>query len=111
MPNQIFCETRRRTSELHDAKQAFLKLTAKYHFRNSMCEYAYENGKAERINGIIKNNYLVFRSINNFQELVKELDRSVSLYNNERPHKSLKYKTPREIEKESILAQEIIEVD
>lgn len=91
--------------------KAFLKLTAKYHFRNSMCEYAYENGKAERINGIIKNNYLVFRSINNFQELVKELDRTVSLYNNERPHKSLKYKTPREIEKESILAQEIIEVD
>jgi hypothetical protein len=64
-----------------------------------MCEFAYENGKAERINGIIKNNYLKHRNIRNYQELVKELDRSVSLYNNERPHKSLNFKTPKEIEK------------
>ena len=70
-----------------------------------MCEFAYENGKAERINGIIKNNYLKHRSIKNYQELVKELDRSVSLYNNERPHKSLNFKTPKEIEKNSILAK------
>jgi hypothetical protein len=28
----------------------------------------------------------------------------VSLYNNERPHKSLNFKTPKEIEKNSILA-------
>lgn len=36
----------------------FLKLTSKYHFKNSMCEMAYQNGQAERINGVIKNNYL-----------------------------------------------------
>jgi hypothetical protein len=82
-----------------------LKLTKQYNFQNSMCEFAYENGKAERINGIIKNNYLKHRNIKNYQELVKELDRSVSLYNNERPHKSLNFKTPKEIEKNSILAK------
>lgn len=82
----------------------FIKLTKQYEFKNSMCEFAYENGKAERINGIIKNNYLRHRKIRNYQELVKELDRSVSLYNNERPHKSLNFKTPKEIEKNSILA-------
>lgn len=79
--------------------KAFLKLTKKYNFKNSMCEFAYENGKAERINGIIKNNYLKHKSIKTFEQLVSELDRSVSLYNNDRPHKSLKFKTPKEIEK------------
>lgn len=77
----------------------FLKLTRKYGFQNSMCEYAYQNGKAERINGIIKNNYLKHRKIKTYEDLVKELDRSVALYNNEKPHKALKYKTPLEVEK------------
>jgi putative transposase len=82
----------------------FLEITGKHHFVNSMREFAYENGKAERINGIIKNNYLRHRQIRNFEELEKELDRAVSLYNNERPHKNLNYKTPKEIEKNSNIA-------
>jgi putative transposase len=77
----------------------FLKLTKQYKVRNSMCEYAYENGKSERINGVIKNNYLKHRSIKTFAELEKEVDRSVSLYNNDKPHKALKYKTPIAYEK------------
>jgi len=59
--------------------------------------------KAERINGTIKNNYLKQRKIENYAQLVKELDRSVSLYNNERPHKSLNYKTPLHVEKEALI--------
>jgi len=86
--------------------KAFLELTKKYKFRNSMCEYAYENGKAERINGIIKNNYLKHRNIKNFEQLQKELDRSVSLYNNERPHKNLNFKTPKEIENISYICND-----
>ena len=65
-----------------------------------MCEYAYENGKAERINGIIKNNYLKHQDIRSFDQLKNVLDRSVSLYNNDRPHKSIGYKTPQERENE-----------
>jgi transposase InsO family protein len=72
----------------------FLKCTQAYKIRNSMCEMAYENGKAERINGIIKNNYLKHCKINTFDELRKNVDRVVSLYNNDRPHKALKYKAP-----------------
>jgi len=85
--------------------KAFLKVTSDYGFINSMCEFAYENGKAERINGIIKNNYLKHKQINNYEELQKELDRSVSLYNKERPHKSLNYITPKEIEKRCNIAR------
>jgi transposase InsO family protein len=80
--------------------KAFLSLTRKYGIRNSMCDTAWENGMAERLNGVIKNNYLQFRSITTLEELKKEVDRSVLLYNKERPHKSLNYVTPIEYEKQ-----------
>lgn len=83
--------------------KAFLELTNKYEIKNSMCEYAWENGKAERINGIIKNNYLIHRSINNYSELTQEVDRSVQLYNSEKPHKALRRMSPIEFEKNIIL--------
>ncbi len=38
-----------------------------------MCEYAWDNGKAERVNGVIKNNYLIHKDINSFEELKKKL--------------------------------------
>jgi transposase InsO family protein len=78
--------------------KAFLKLTQSKKIENSMCEYAWENGKAERLNGVIKNNYLKHRTIKSFSELVKEVDRSVQLYNEEKPHIELKRKTPIEFE-------------
>ncbi len=84
----------------------FIKLTTMFGFKNSMCEMAYQNGKAERVNGIIKNNYLKHKIINNFDDLVKILDHTVSLYNNERPHKSLNYKTPMLFEKELLNLQQ-----
>jgi len=85
----------------------FLKLTEKHNIRNSMCEYAYENGKAERINGTIKNSYLKHFEIDSFDKLGKSVDRAVRLYNQEKPHKSLHYKTPQEYEKDwSILHQQ-----
>lgn len=80
----------------------FLSLTQQYKMRNSMCEYAYENGKAERLNGIIKNNYLIHYQIKTYEQLVHCVDRSVQLYNKERPHKSLKYLTPIKFENETI---------
>lgn len=76
----------------------FLKLTGKYTIINSMCEYAWENGKAERLNGVIKNNYLIYRNINSFGDLQKEVDRSVYLYNYEKPHIKLQRKSPIEFE-------------
>jgi putative transposase len=72
----------------------FRELTTAYNITNSMCEYAWENGKAERINGVIKNNYLRHRSIDSFDTLKKEVDRSVYLYNNDKPHIKLQRKTP-----------------
>ena len=75
-------------------EKKFLQLTGKQNLVNSMCEYAWENGKAERINGVIKNNYLIHRNIKTFEDLVKEVDRSVQLYNLEKPHIGLQRMTP-----------------
>ncbi len=80
--------------------KGFLKLTGKVGIVNSMCEYPWENGKVERLNGVIKNNYLIHRNINNFEELKKEVDRTVSLYNQEKPHIELQRKSPNEFEKQ-----------
>ncbi len=80
--------------------KAFIRYTKKHKMLNSMCEYAYENGKAERLNGIIKNNYLRHYIIKDYESLVKNVDRAVDLYNGDRPHKALNYKSPEEYEKE-----------
>ncbi len=76
----------------------FLEFTKQYKFKNSMCKHAYENGKAERVNGVIKNNYLKHWNIKSLSELVKGVDRAVNLYNNDKPHSSLKRMTPVEFE-------------
>jgi transposase InsO family protein len=77
---------------------AFLNLTGNIGIKNSMCEYAWENGKAERINGVIKNNYLRHRNIQKYEDLIKEVDRSVLLYNTEKPHIRLQRKSPIQFE-------------
>lgn len=79
--------------------KAFLKLTGSYSIKNSMCKYAWENPYAERINGVIKNNYLKHRSIKSFDDLKTEVDRAVQLYNHDKPHKSLGRQTPIEFER------------
>jgi len=67
----------------------FVAMTKQYDIRNSMGKTAYENPFAERINGTIKNDYLIPYGPNDFLELKKLLTKAVYLYNTDRPHKSL----------------------
>ncbi len=76
----------------------FLALTADKKMQNSMCEYAYENGKVERLHGVIKNNYLTHWEIKSFSQLKNKVDRAVWLYNHDKPHTSLNKMTPIEFE-------------
>jgi putative transposase len=84
----------------------FLSYTSDHKMRNSMCEFAYENGKAERLNGIIKNNYLRFYQTNTLEQLEKNVDRAVTLYNTERPRQALHYQTPVAYENKWLLLQQ-----
>ena len=61
----------------------------------SMSKIAQENAYAERINGIIKNEYLKYRDIKTIEQLKTEVRRSVKNYNEKRIHRSLpKGETP-----------------
>jgi hypothetical protein len=63
---------------------------------NSMTEEkVYENSHAERLNGIIKNNYLYPYGPTNMTSLKKLLDKAVFMYNTGKPHKALGKLTPK----------------
>ena len=63
-----------------------------------MCKNVYENPHAERINGIIKNNYLRGYNPTNFTELQRKLNKAVYMYNYEKSHSSINDFTPVEFE-------------
>lgn len=56
----------------------------------------YQNALAERVNGILKHEFLLNR-YGSFAELRQVIDESVSIYNQHRPHLSLGMKTPNEV--------------
>lgn len=56
----------------------------------------YQNALAERVNGILKNEYLLQKP-KDLEEARKMVEESVYLYNHKRPHMALKYKTPDEV--------------
>lgn len=58
----------------------------------------YQNALAERINGILKGEFLLhtYKDIKEAEQVIRQ---SVYIYNNRRPHLSLDYKTPGEAHK------------
>ena len=56
-----------------------------------------ENAVAERINGILKQEYLDLEQVDTVQQAIEALDRSVILYNGERPHASISMYTPDQV--------------
>lgn len=67
----------------------YIQLLESKGIKVSIGNKAWENAHAERINGTIKGEYLSKRSRLGLQGLQKEVDRSVHLYNSERPHWNL----------------------
>jgi transposase InsO family protein len=73
----------------------FKELTKSLGMINSMTEEkVFENSHAERLNGIIKNNYLYPYGPTNMTSLKKLLDKAVFMYNTGKPHKALGKLTP-----------------
>jgi len=75
----------------------FKEITKSLGMINSMTEEkVFENSHAERLNGVIKNNYLYPYGPTNITSLRKMLDRAVLMYNTGKPHKALGKLTPIE---------------
>ncbi|HET9434553.1 MAG TPA: DDE-type integrase/transposase/recombinase, partial [Chitinophagaceae bacterium] len=77
----------------------FLRITTDAKIKSSMCEMAYENPNAERINGTIKNQYLKGYNPTDFLSLKKQTSRAVHNYNYIKPHSSLQKLSPAHFEK------------
>ena len=81
---------------LQYCSHAYVDLLTKNGIQISMTEeqHVYENAKAERVNGILKSEFLLGETIKSFevaQQLVKD---AIRIYNEERLHLSLNYQTP-----------------
>ena len=80
---------------LQYCSSVYQNVLAKYNITPSMTDGydCYQNALAERINGILKQEFL-FDKCNNYQDLNLLIKQSIFIYNNKRPHLALKMKTP-----------------
>lgn len=62
----------------------------------------YQNALAERVNGILKNEFLLHRC-KAFRELQTLVNQSITIYNQIRPHLSLGMQTPEQVHKKASL--------
>ncbi len=87
----------------------YVKLLQDYQIQVSMTENAdpLENAIAERVNGIIKEEYLYDYHINNINEARKLLSQVVELYNADRPHMSIGNLTPNQIHQNPIKTEKL----
>lgn len=76
--------------------QAYVELLEKHHLAISMTEanHCYENARAERLNGILKQEYGLGAEFTRKSEVARAVAEAVKLYNERRPHMALKYRTP-----------------
>lgn len=65
----------------------------------SMAEQAnpYENAVAERVNGILKQEFMLDRTFPDIKTARKAVKEAIRIYNQQRPHMSLGYKTPDQV--------------
>ena len=59
--------------------------------------HCYENATAERVNGILKQEYGLHMAFRNIEQARRAIAQAVCMYNNRRPHMSLQYRTPAEV--------------
>jgi transposase InsO family protein len=95
---------------LQYCSKEYAELTYKNNIKLSMTENSdpYENALAERMNRTIKEEFGMNKRLINKQQLKQLLKESIALYNDRRPHLSLKMKTPEEVYKKKSRLPEAI---
>lgn len=84
----------------------YQQILNKYNITPSMTDGydCYQNALAERINGILKEEFLIVKpkSLKQAKQMIKQ---AVMLYNQRRPHLALNYKTPQQIHQKKSLSE------
>lgn len=80
------------------ASHAYVKRALEAGLRMSMTEthHSAENAQAERVNGILKQEYFLDSKFADKHEALRATDRAISLYNTRRPHIALDFATPEQ---------------
>ena len=83
----------------------YQKLLEKYHIKCSMTQNSdpYENAVAERINGILKQEFDIDKYNVRYKLRRKIVDESIDIYNEIRPHFSNHYLTPNQMHDQELL--------
>jgi len=78
---------------------AYVKLLQDRGLSVSMTEvlHCYENAMAERVNGILKQEYEMDRRFKTKVQAIAAFEQAVWLYNHRRPHLALNYRTPAQV--------------
>lgn len=78
---------------------SYRRKLGKHHIRSSMGQTGncYDNALAERVNGILKLEYGLNRRFATVEQARLAVIQAIWLYNHERPHLSLGYRTPYEV--------------
>ena len=75
---------------------AYVDILEKHGAKISMTEenHVYENALAERVNGILKDEFMLGQELPSYETAKKIVKEAIETYNNERIHMSIEYKTP-----------------
>lgn len=81
------------------ASHAFVRRVEQAGLRMSMTEvnHSAENATAERVNGILKQEYGLDGTFEHGRQAKRESTQAIMLYNTRRPHRSLKMRTPEQV--------------
>lgn len=81
----------------------YVKILGKYKVEISMTQqnHCYENSKAERINGILKDEFLLDATFRDYAQTLRAVRQAIETYNSVRPHWALALKTPNEVHSKS----------
>jgi len=66
-----------------------------------------ENAIAERVNGILKEEYLRHYHISNIEQATEKLHQAVKLYNEQRPHLSIGLLTPQLVHEKNLKTERL----
>lgn len=77
----------------------YVALLREHKMRISMTEenHCYENALAERVNGILKDEYLLDATFIDYEHARRACAEAIKLYNTRRPHWALNFKTPEAV--------------